>query len=257
MKTKTLSDLRIFLDEKAELFNRKDFIELDPISIPHRFSKKEDIEISGLLSATISWGNRKSIITNAGRMMEMMHHSPYEFVAHHTISDLKKLKPFVHRTFNADDFISFVQGLRHIYESKGGLETLFTEGFSLHQTAFGAIDHFRTHLFEAHLPARLSKHVASPEAGSAAKRLNMYLRWMVRRDEVGVDFGVWKNIPMSQLSIPLDVHTASVSRKLGLLKRTQNDRKTVEELDVFLRKLDPKDPVKYDYALFGLGVSGF
>jgi uncharacterized protein (TIGR02757 family) len=257
MDKKNLSKLRLFLDEKVLLFNRPDFIALDPISIPHRFTRKEDIEISGLLTATISWGNRKSIITNANKMMDLMDHRPFEFVSHHKTADLKKLSKFVHRTFNGEDFIAYIQGLRYIYESEGGLEKVFTDGFQTHQNAFGAIDHFRTKLFEAHLPARLGKHVASPQAGSAAKRLNMYLRWMVRRDHTGVDFGLWKNIPMSQLSIPLDVHTANVSRKLGLLERKQNDRKTVEELDGVLRLMDPSDPVRYDYGLFGLGVEGF
>lgn len=246
-------ELKEFLDLKVVTYNHPRFIESDPIQIPHKFSKKEDIEISGFLTATISWGNRKSIITNANKMMQMLDHEPYDFVINHQASDLEKLRSFVHRTFNEDDFIQFIKSLNHIYTQHGGLEPVFsrnTEEFSTQQ----AIHHFKKHFFEIeHLP-RTQKHVSDPLRNSAAKRINMFLRWMVRDDNNGVDFGIWKTLSPAQLSCPLDVHSGNVARALGLLKRTQNDAKALTELDQALRRLDKDDPVKYDYALFGLGV---
>jgi len=248
-----IPQLKEFLDLKVTTYNHPRFIESDPIQIPHQFSKKEDIEISGFLTATISWGNRKSIITNANKMMQMLDHAPHEFVIQHQKSDLEKLRSFVHRTFNEDDFIQFIKSLNHIYTQYGGLEAVFsknTEEFSTQH----AIHHFKKHFFEIeHLP-RTQKHVSDPLRHSAAKRINMFLRWMVRNDNNGVDFGIWKTLSPAQLSCPLDVHSGNVARALGLLKRTQNDAKALAELDQALRKLDKNDPVKYDYALFGLGV---
>lgn len=245
------TELKEFLDAKVLQYNRPDFIESDPIQIPHLFKKKEDIEIAGFLTASIAWGNRKSIIKNAHRMMLFMEHSPYDFVINHQETDLEKLLPFVHRTFNGTDFITFIKALRHIYNKHHGLEGVFSkENESLQH----AIHHFKKVFFEIeHLP-RTQKHVSDPLKNSAAKRINMYLRWMVRQDNTGVDFGIWKNISPSQLSCPLDVHSGNVARKLGLLTRNQNDAKALYELDQSLRKLDSKDPVKYDFALFGLGV---
>lgn len=247
------TDLQSFLDEKAAYYNQPVFIETDPLQIPHQFSVKEDIEIAGLLSATIAWGNRKMIIQNAQRMMELMGNSPYDFVCSHTDDQLKPLENFVHRTFNGVDFISFIKGLQHIYTNCGGLEAVFAQ----HQQdnyMHHSIHAFKTKLFEVPHAARSHKHVADPLAGSAAKRLHLFLRWMVRNDHKGVDLGIWKSIPSSSLSCPLDVHSGKVARKLGLLTRSQNDFKAVQEIDVNLRKLDPIDPVKYDFALFGLGV---
>lgn len=248
------SELRTFLDEKAERYNRPDFIEADPVSIPHLFTKKEDIEIAGFLAATIAWGNRKSIVTNAHRMMTIMDHSPYDFVLHHTPRDLKRAKGFVHRTFNEADFLQFITSLRHMYQNEGGMEGVFTRGFAGDQSASFAISSFRSAFFGDIQTSRTFKHVSDPESGSSAKRINMFLRWMVRRDNKGVDFGLWKGISPAQLSIPLDVHTGNIARKLGMLQRTQNDQKAVAELDILLRKLDKSDPVKYDFALFGLGA---
>ncbi|WP_417866286.1 TIGR02757 family protein [Xanthomarina gelatinilytica] len=247
------TELKEFLDVKVLEYNRPEFIESDPIQIPHFFNKKEDIEVSGFLTATIAWGNRKSIINNAKRMMEYMDHSPFDFVKNHQEQDLQSLLPFVHRTFNGTDFITFVKGLQHIYNNHHGLEQVFSVANK--QTSLqAAIHHFKKVFFEIeHLP-RTQKHVSDPLKNSAAKRINMFLRWMVRTDQTGVDFGIWKTLSPSQLSCPLDVHSGNVARKLGLLKRKQNDAKALRELDENLRILDATDPVKYDFALFGLGV---
>ncbi len=247
------SELKEFLDTKVELYNNPKFIESDPIQIPHQFSKKEDIEIAGFLTATIAWGNRKSIIKNANKMMELLDHSPFEFITQHQETDLERLEPFVHRTFNGYDFMQFVKSLQHIYQKHHGLEAVFAkhaETASLQQS----IHHFKTVFFEIDHLERTKKHVSDPLKNSAAKRINMFLRWMVRIDNNGVDFGVWESLSASQLSCPLDVHSGNVARKLRLLKRKQNDGKALSELDKALRKLDANDPVKYDFALFGLGV---
>ncbi|WP_431136193.1 TIGR02757 family protein [Psychroserpens mesophilus] len=246
-------ELKEFLDVKVEQYNHPHFIESDPIQIPHQFSKKGDIEIAGFLTATIAWGNRKSIINNAYKMMELLDQTPYDFVIHHQESDLDNLTNFVHRTFNGLDFIQFIKSLKHIYKNHNGLESVFSVNAKEHSLQF-AIHQFKTHFFEiSHLP-RTQKHVSDPLKNSAAKRINMYLRWMVRQDQNGVDFGIWKSISPSLLSCPLDVHSGNVARKLGLLKRKQNDGKALSELDHALRQLDPIDPVKYDFALFGLGA---
>lgn len=250
-----LEEIKELLDEKYSLYNTSKFISLDPISIPHLFSKKEDIEIAGFLTATISWGNRKSIISNATQLMEKMDHAPLDFILNHQKKDLIAFKPFVHRTFNGNDCVYFIQSLKNIYVNHGGLENAFAsanygEGFKLKYS----ISHFRNLFLEIKHPTRLEKHISEPLKNSSAKRLCMYLRWMVRTDASKVDFGLWKLLKPSDLCLPLDVHTGNVSRSLGILKRTQNDWKAVEEVTGVLRKLDPKDPVKYDFALFGLGV---
>ncbi|MDU8887292.1 TIGR02757 family protein [Yeosuana sp. MJ-SS3] len=247
------AELKDFLDTKVVQYNNPKFIESDPIQIPHLFSKKEDIEIAGFLTATIAWGNRKSIINNAKRMMLLLDNSPHDFIIYHQESDLEALSPFVHRTFNGTDFITFIKGLQHIYKTYGGLEVVFAkhaETDSLQKS----IHHFKQGFFEINHLQRTQKHISDPLKNSAAKRINMFLRWMVRQDNAGVDFGIWKSISSSQLSCPLDVHSGNVARKLELLTRTQNDAKALAELDISLRTLDPNDPVKYDFALFGLGV---
>ena len=246
-------ELRDFLEEKVIQYNTLDFIDSDPIQIPHLFSLKEDIEIAAFLTATIAWGNRKMIINNSKRMMDMLGNSPYDFIMEHKHNQLEKLDGFVHRTFNSDDFKTFVKSLQHIYNTHNGLEM----AFSKNQQALSmqpSISEFKRLFFEvAHQP-RTMKHVSDPMQGSAAKRINMFLRWMVRQDQKGVDFGIWKSISPAALSCPLDVHSGNVARKLGLLTRKQNDGKALAELDAALRKLDANDPVKYDFALFGLGV---
>ncbi|WP_178986941.1 TIGR02757 family protein [Winogradskyella helgolandensis] len=250
MKT---SELKDFLDEKVNLYNNPKFIESDPIQIPHQFYKKEDIEIAAFLAATIAWGNRKSIIKNANRMMELLDHSPFEFIMQHEASDLEKLSPFVHRTFNGNDFMQFVESLQHLYKNHNGLEAVFSK-YAEKDSLQKSIHQFKNVFFEIPHLKRTQKHVSDPLKNSAAKRINMFLRWMIRNDNNGVDFGIWKSLSSSQLSCPLDVHSGNVARKLGLLTRKQNDGKALAELDKALRKLDPTDPVKYDFALFGLGV---
>ena len=247
------TELKEFLDAKVVAYNKPDFLTTDPIQIPHLFSKKEDIEISGFLTATIAWGNRKSIINNAHRLMELMDQSPYDFVMNHSEEELDRFEHFVHRTFNAVDLTYFIASLRNLYQNHNGLEGVFTT----HQeksTLQPAISKFKEVFFELPFETRTTKHVSDPLKGSAAKRINMFLRWMVRDANTNVDFGLWKHISPAILSCPLDVHSGNVARKLHLLKRKQNDAKALAELDKNLRKLDPKDPVKYDFALFGLGV---
>ena len=247
------SELKEFLDEKVALYNNPNFIESDPIQIPHLFTQKEDIEIAGFLSATIAWGNRKMIIKNAHRMMDLMGNSPYDFVISHNETQLERLESFVHRTFNGQDFTFFIKSLKNIYINHNGLESVYSKKPDL-VTMQPTISEFKKIFFEIPHQYRTQKHVSDPTNNSAAKRINMYLRWMVRQDNNGVDFGIWKNISPASLSCPLDVHSGNMARKLGLLSRKQNDGKALAELDLKLRELDPKDPVKYDFALFGLGV---
>lgn len=249
----TKAALKEFLDEKAEQYENPTFLETDPLQIPHAFSRKEDIEISAFLTATIAWGNRKSIISNAQRLMTLLDNAPYEFVCSHTEDDLNTLQGFVHRTFNGDDLTTFIKGLQHIYTQHGGLEGVFVKN-KTKQSLQPAISALKTCFFEIPHQKRTEKHVSDPLRGSAAKRINMFLRWMVRSSKKNVDFGIWPGIEPSILSCPLDVHSGNVARKLKLLKRKQNDAKALAELDKNLRRLDPKDPVKYDFALFGLGV---
>lgn len=247
------SELKSFLDFKVEQYNTPEFIASDPVQIPHQFSKKEDIEIAGFLTATIAWGNRKSILKNANRLMEMLDRSPHDFILNHAESDLELLTGFVHRTFNETDLIYFISALKNIYKNHDGLETVFTKN-SEKKSIQPAIHKFKKVFFEIPHPSRTQKHISDPLKNSAAKRINMYLRWMVRKDQSGVDFGLWEKLDASQLSCPLDVHSGNVARKLKLLKRKANDAKALAELDASLRRLDPTDPVKYDFALFGLGV---
>ena len=255
MKTEKLDFklLKEFLDEKVVLYNNQNFIDSDPVQIPHLFSKKEDIEIAGFLSATIAWGNRKSIITNGHKMMRLMGNSPYDFVMSHNQNQLDSLENFVHRTFNNLDLVQFIKSLQHIYNHHNGLEAIFEKHTTINSTQ-NSITEFKKIFFEIPHTSRTKKHISDPMQGSAAKRINMFLRWMVRQDNHGVDLGIWKTIPTAALSCPLDVHSGNVARKLELLFRKQNDAKAVSELDITLRKLDANDPVKYDFALFGLGV---
>jgi len=255
------SDLKEFLDEKVHLFETRDFIPYDPISIPHLFSDQRDVEIAGFLAATIAWGNRKSILKNANSLMERMDHAPYDFVMNFTDSDRAAFNGFVHRTFQPDDVFCFMQALKRIIVTHGSIESLISKQWvkdGRPENMKSALSHFHQVFFDQPHAPRSRKHVANPAKGSAAKRLNMYLRWMVRSADKGVDLGVWSEIPTSVLSIPLDVHTSNVGRQLGMLSRKQNDWKAVAKLDASLREFDPVDPVKYDFALFGLGaIEGF
>lgn len=244
------------LEDRYQRYNTPSFIETDPIYVPHQYSQKEDIEISGFLTAVIAWGRRSSILQNANSLMERMDFAPYDFVRNSQGADKEQLTGFVHRTFNEVDCLALVDSLREVYTTAGGLEGIFSKGVSKQAPdILGGIVSARKHLLDfPHFPRRTHKHVANPLSGSAAKRINMFLRWMVRTDGYGVDFGLWKQISPSQLICPLDVHSGNVARKLGLLTRKQNDWKAAVELTSNLRKFCPEDPVKYDFSLFGLGV---
>jgi uncharacterized protein (TIGR02757 family) len=250
-----LSEIKELLDEKYFQFNNTSFIETDPISIPHKFSKKEDIEIASLLVATIAWGQRTSIINNGNKLMRLMNDEPRDFILNFTKKDAARFEGFVHRTFNSTDCVFFLNSLKHIYTKHGGLEAAFSTDFSSKETDVkNAITNFRALFLNTEHQSRSEKHISNPSAKSSAKRLCMFLRWMVRKDKHGVDFGIWKSIKSSQLCLPLDLHTGNVSRKLGLLNRTQNDWQAVEEITSVLRTFDKNDPIKYDFSLFGLGA---
>jgi uncharacterized protein (TIGR02757 family) len=261
-----------FLNAKVELYNQPSFIEDDPICIPHSFTKKQDIEIAGFFAAIFSWGNRTTIINKSKELMKLMDNAPYDFCLHHSSKEIKRLTGFTHRTYNATDLLYFIDFFKHHFTKHKSLETAFiphpqppesSSGQALSTSGEGgntptvevALKHFHRYFFSLeHVPERTKKHIATPERKSSCKRLNMFLRWMVRHDNKGVDFGIWKKIPQAQLICPIDVHVARVARRLGILKRKQTDWLAALELTVFLRTLDSKDPVKYDFALFGLGV---
>lgn len=244
-------ELHDFLELKYKTYNTSAFISSDPVLIPHKFRRKEDIEIAGFLAATIAWGQRPVIIRNAERILDLMDRAPYDYLLNDGyLQNRKQVKEFCHRTFQGEDLLYFFKALSNIYRKHGGLE----KGFSGSGDMCEKISRFRTLFFSFKAPGRTLKHVSDPSTGSSAKRINMFLRWMVRKDKSGVDFGIWKTIKPSELYLPLDVHTGNVGRKLRLLKRKQNDWKAVEEITASLRSFDPADPVKYDFALFGLGI---
>lgn len=249
-----ITELKDFLEEKYNFYNRSEFIESDPIQIPHQFSKHEDIEIAGFLASAIAWGRRNIIIRNANAMMTVLQNNPYEFIMNAEKKDFENALSVGHRTFKGEDFLYFLQSLQNIYRKHGGLKKVFETGFNKKNRIFDAIKYFREIFFELPHKARTTKHIANIEKKSAAKRINMFLMWMVRKDTKGVHFGIWNKIPTSELLIPLDVHSGNTSRILGLLNRKQNDLKAVNELTENLKKFDTCDPVKYDFALFGLGV---
>lgn len=241
-----------FLNEKVEQYNHPKFIDSDPIQLVHQFSQKEDIEIIGLLIASIAWGNRTAIINNGKKLIQIMQNKPYDFIMNYQEQDFKHIQ-FVHRTFNQTDLDFFIRSLQNIYTNYGSVEATFKPHSSI-SNAQGRIINFRNHFLQTLHENRSSKHISNPEKNSAAKRLNMYLRWMCRKDNKGVDFGIWDSIPMSELNIPLDVHTANIGRKLNLISRKQNDGKTLNEIMGHLQSFDSNDPSKYDFALFGLGA---
>lgn len=244
------AELQAYLDQKTEQYNTRQFIESDPIQLVHRFDRKEDIEIAGLLISTIAWGKREMIIRSGERILDIMGNDPYNFVMNY---EANALPDFVHRTFNASDLDFFFRSLQHLYRELGSLETAF-HPHAQFSGAQGRIVSFREHFLATEHEPRSRKHISDPSKNSAAKRLNMYLRWMVRNDACGVDFGIWKSIPTSELMIPLDVHTARIGESLGLLTRKQRDWKALEEIMSHLRTFDPSDPAKYDFALFGIGA---
>lgn len=248
------TEAKEFLDEKANKYNRPEFIQTDPIQIPALFTTKENIEIAGFLAATLAWGQRPTIIRNSLRLTTLMNNNPIDFLLNTQEEDWTEFLTIKHRTFNGIDCLYFLKSLKNIYQNHGGLEQVFTDGFRNGSTIFNALIHFRKVFFELGHEHRTEKHVSDVAKGAAGKRLNMYLRWMIRTDNSGVDFGLWKQIPASALMLPLDVHTGNVARKLGLLTRTQNDWRAVEEITAKLREFDPEDPIKYDFSLFGLGA---
>lgn len=249
------TNLSELLNDRYYRYNVPGYIDEDPIQIPHLFSSKEDIEIAAFLSASIAWGLRKTIIRNGLKLMELMDMAPYDFVCHAGKGDWRTFEGFVHRTFNGTDCIFFLQALQNIYRNHQGLEAVFNRGFLLSGDIAGTLQYFREVMLDVPHDKRSEKHVADVGRKATAKRLNMFLRWMVRTDNQGVDFGLWKDIPTSALMLPLDVHTGNVGRAIGILKRQQNDWEAVVEITDFLRLLDPHDPVKYDYALFGMGLN--
>lgn len=247
--------LKELLEINYYKYNTLDFINTDPIQIPHSFEKKEDIEISAFLTSIIAWGRRDMIISNAKKMMKLFENEPHNFITNASENDFVSFEKFVHRTFNSTDLIFFVKSLQNIYKNHNGLEVVFEENYKKTQNIFETIAKFRKVFLEIDFPLRTVKHIANVEKKAAAKRINLFLMWLVRKDNVGVHFGLWSKIPMSALMLPLDIHTANMSRALGLLTRKQNDRQAVEELTANLRKFDPNDPVKYDFSLFGIDIN--
>jgi uncharacterized protein (TIGR02757 family) len=250
-------ELKYLLDSKYAQYNDNSFIANDPISIPHRFNKKQDIEIAAFFASILAWGQRITIINNTSKLMNWMDHAPYDFLLNHQSQDLKRFKGFVHRTFNDTDLLYFIHVLSEHYKNSDSLENMFIAPNAIIQSQEQRLNTFYSNFFQYDWhPARTHKHIASPAKKSACKRLNMFLRWMVRKDNHGVDFGIWNKIPVEDLICPLDVHVDRVARQLGLISRKPSDWITAVELTENLKKLDPTDPVKYDYALFGLGLEG-
>lgn len=246
--------MKQFLEEKYLQYNNPSFIESDPVSIPHMFSDPSDIEISGFLAATIAWGRRDLILRSSRILLDMMNNQPFRFIREADRTDLARISCFVHRTFNGGDCGYFMQGLKHIYSNYESMEDVIAEGMGPDNSLRDGLDHLRLTFFSLPHARRNEKHFADIKGGAAGKRLNMFLRWMVRNDGRGVDFGIWKKIDPAMLYMPIDFHSGNTARKLGLLTRKVNDWKAVEELTGVLREFDPADPVKYDFALFGLGV---
>lgn len=250
------NNLKEFLDSKVDFYNQPSFIANDPICIPHLYTKKQDIEIAGFFAAIFSWGNRTTIINKSRELLHLMDNAPHQFVLQHQKKDLQKLEGFKHRTFNTTDLLYCIEFFNMHYSKNKSLETAFTDGIhKKDETIENGLKGFYNYFFSLpHIPERTKKHIASPEKKSSCKRLNMYLRWMVRNDNKGVDFGIWKNISPSQLVIPIDVHVARVAKRFNLLQNNKTDWQTALELTAYLRTLDAADPVKYDFALFGTGV---
>jgi uncharacterized protein (TIGR02757 family) len=250
-----LVSIKALLDDRVEKYNHPGFIANDPVSVPHRFTKKQDIEISGFFAAILAWGQRKTIINNCLKLMELMDNAPHEFILHHQEKDLPRFLGFKHRTFNDTDLFYLLHFLQQYYRQHDSLETAFTGEGNVYRMQRERLVHFHEVVFRLEdAPQRTRKHIATPARKSACKRLNMYLRWMVRKDNGGVDFGIWDKMQMAELICPCDVHVERVARRLGLITRKGMDWDTAEELTAHLRAFDPTDPVKYDYALFGLGV---
>lgn len=247
------------LNEKYEQFNQPNFIANDPVSIPHQFTLKQDIEIMGFIAATLAWGQRKTIINKCNELVQLMDGAPFDFIKNHQDTDLKRFLAFKHRTFNNTDTLYFIEFFKDFYATHESLEEAFTKGLTTESAnTKTALENFQQIFFSLEdYPVRTRKHIATPARNSSCKRINMFLRWMVRKDNKGVDFGIWQNISPAQLVCPCDVHVERVGRKLGLISRPKTDWQMAVELTQNLKQLDPSDPVKYDFALFGLGVEGY
>lgn len=256
VKKEKENNLKLFLDKKVDEYNQPSFIKDDPVCIPHLFIKKQDIEIAGFFAAIFAWGNRTTIINKSKELMQLMDMAPHDFILHHTDNELKQLLSFKHRTFNTTDLLYFVHFLKQHYSNNNSLEAAFLKGMNKHDAnTENALTGFFHYFFSLEdVPARTRKHIASPHRKSTCKRLNMYLRWMIRKDNKGVDFGIWKKISPAQLICPIDLHVARVAKRFNLLQRKPIDWQAAIELTAHLRKFDKEDPVKYDFALFGLGV---
>ena len=253
--TQEIAAIKALLDDRVEKYNQPDFIPNDPVSIPHRFTKKQDVEISGFFAAILAWGQRKTIINNCLKLMHLMDNAPHDFILNHQEQDLQRFLGFKHRTFNDTDLLYLLYFFRQYYQQHESLETAFTGEQNEVKTQKQRLEHFHNTVFSLEeAPHRTRKHISTPARKSACKRLNMYLRWMVRNDYCGVDFGIWPMVQMADLVCPCDVHVERVARRLGLITRKGMNWQTAEELTDHLRNFDPTDPVKYDYALFGLGV---
>lgn len=244
--------LKIFLDKKVLEFNNRKFVESDPVLVPHKYSQKQDIEIAAFFAANFAWGNRTTIVNKTKELLSLMDNVPHQFILHHTEKDRKHFLHFKHRTFDGHDIIYFIHFLQHHYSKHRSLEDAFM--FEKNKNIEESLIHFYTYFFSMeHLP-RTEKHISTPAKNSACKRLNMFLRWMIRKDRYGVDFGIWQKIQMSELMIPLDVHVSNVAFRLGLLSDRKSNWKNVESLTALLREMDADDPIKYDFALFALGA---
>jgi len=256
MKSRSLSQLKSLLDDRVTLYNQPSFIENDPISIPHQYTRLQDIEITALWTAVFSWGLRKTIINKANELFALMDNAPYDFVMHHSEEDGQRLLRFVHRTFQPTDTLYFLHFFRNYYTENDSLQSAFTRHTDVSAPRVKEmLTGFHSMFFDSEwAPQRTRKHIATPARGAGCKRLNMFLRWMVRRDNSGVDLGLWEDISPADLMMPLDVHVQRVALRLGLLNRDKSDWRAVEELTSQLKIMDPHDPVKYDYALFGMGV---
>jgi uncharacterized protein (TIGR02757 family) len=254
MTISEFENVKKLLDKKAYLYECPEFIENDPIQVPHKFTTKEDIEIAGFLTATIAWGQRISIIKSAKLLLSMLDNDPFSFISNAGDKEIKQFENYIYRTFRGDDCIFFLKSLRNIYLNEGGLEKVFTVGYNQKKSIYSALVHFHESFLMAPHLHRSEKHVPNVITKTAAKRLNLFLRWMIRNNDRGVDFGLWREIPVASLMIPLDLHTGNMARKLGLLIQKQNNWTAVEELTATLRQFDPEDPIKYDFALFGMGA---
>ena len=250
-------ELRDLLEHLHDQYNRPEFIENDPISVPHYFTSRDDREVAGLLASTIAWGNRKAIVKSAHRMMQYMDNAPADFVRNASEGELARLGSYVHRTFNGEDFKDFVRGVRGMFERFGGIGEFVESRYEATGSMAQVLSDFRREFFACNHNSHCEKHLSSIDKGAACKRLNMYFRWFVRRDERGVDFGEWRKVPMSALYLPLDVHTGNMGRALGLLTRRQSDWKATVEITESLREFDAEDPVRFDFSLFGAGIDGF